>query len=95
MDSLPIVLTDLGRAIAALRKQTGLSQEHFADEVGIHRTEMGRLERGKTNPRVDTLHLVAGGLGVSIGELFAQAEGKGRASKPAGRGAKVARRISK
>lgn len=104
MDSLPIVLKDLGRAIVVLREQTGLSQEHFAGVIGIHRTEMGRLELGKTNPTVKTLHLVAGGLGVSLGALFARAESHGReapmvagsrskrVAKPSGRGARKRRR---
>jgi len=78
MDPLSTLLKDLGSAIRALRKQTGLSQEHFADAIEIHRTEMGQLERGNVNVTVETLYRVADKLGVTVTELFVRAAGKGR-----------------
>ena|SRR5690242_2530808 len=76
MDPFPTLLQALGRQMTALRRQTGLSQEHFADAIKIHRTEMGRLERGTITPRLDTLYKVARGLGLGVSELLALAEGK-------------------
>jgi transcriptional regulator with XRE-family HTH domain len=67
---LPEVLSVLGKRIAELRKQRGFSQEDFAEECGLHRTEMGLLERGKTIPRLDTLLLVSKSLKLTISELI-------------------------
>jgi transcriptional regulator with XRE-family HTH domain len=99
MDPLPTLLKNLASLLAVLRGRTGLSQEHFADAIKIHRTEMGRLEQAKTTPRLDTLYKVAGGLGLSVSELLAMAERGGggaataRVSGLPGRGR--AKRIAK
>ena len=41
-----------GRNLRAYRKGRGLSQEAFADVLGVHRTYMGGIERGRaqSNP---------------------------------------------
>lgn len=39
----------LGRNLAAVRREKGLSQEAFADLIGFHRTYVGGLERGERN----------------------------------------------
>jgi transcriptional regulator with XRE-family HTH domain len=70
MDSLPVLRASLGRAIRCLRQQTGYSQERFGFQIGVHRTQMGKLEGGKGNPTIETLYSVARGLGVSVPELF-------------------------
>ena len=66
--------TSLGRSIRALRSAAGFSQEGFADAIGMHRTYMGTLERGATNPSLDTLERVARGLRLSVSELLRHAE---------------------
>ena len=60
----------LARNLRSLRKKTGLSQEAFADEVGVHRTYMGGIERGKRNPSITIIDKIAKTLGVSCGELL-------------------------
>ena len=64
----------LGRAIRARRVELGLSQDKFADLVGMHRAYYGALERGKWNLTVQTLVRVAQGLGVSAATLLQEAE---------------------
>jgi len=44
-----------GEKIAKLRKSKKLSQEDLASKVCIHRNHMGRIERGETNPPLNTV----------------------------------------
>lgn len=60
--------------VRRLREARGFSQENFAREIGLHRTFMGVLERGQTNPSLTTLALVAHGLGLTLTELMREIE---------------------
>ncbi len=68
--SMQDILLALGNRIRSERKRKGMSQEGFADICGLHRTEMGLLERGKTVPRLDTLLIVAEHLGATVSTLL-------------------------
>ena len=63
-----------GRAVRKLRDEAGYSQESFADAIGVHRTYMGTLERGKGNPTLEMIGKVARGLRVSLSTLFEAVE---------------------
>jgi transcriptional regulator with XRE-family HTH domain len=54
----------LGRSLRSLRSAAGLSQEAFADQLGIHRTYVGGLERGERNVTLQTVERIAELLGV-------------------------------
>jgi len=45
-----------------LRRRARLSQEQLGSSAGLHRTEVGELERGKRLPRLDTIIKLAGAL---------------------------------
>jgi transcriptional regulator with XRE-family HTH domain len=45
--SMQEILVVLGKRIRRERNQNGFSQEGFATECGLHRTEMGSLERAR------------------------------------------------
>ena len=62
---------NFGYRVRELRKATGLSQEAFADKVGFARTYMSRIETGAANPSLDAIQVLAGGLKVTVAELFA------------------------
>jgi transcriptional regulator with XRE-family HTH domain len=64
----------LGKAIRAVRKQQGYTQETFALEADIDRSYYGAIERGEFNVTVDTLVTIAAGLGLSVAELFERAK---------------------
>ena len=53
-----------------LRQTTGLSQEAFADEAGLHRTYISDLERGARNPTITVVDKIAKALKVPIGRLL-------------------------
>jgi transcriptional regulator with XRE-family HTH domain len=72
--SMQEILLALGKRISSGRKEKGFSQEGFAEVCGLHRTEMGLLERGKTIPRLDTLLLVSQHLGLPVSELLQEIE---------------------
>ena len=63
-----------GRTVRALRHKAGYSQEGFADAIDLHRTAMGKIERGETSPRLETIELIARGLDLSLSELLAAME---------------------
>jgi transcriptional regulator with XRE-family HTH domain len=53
-----------GHNLRAYRDARGLSQEAFAELVGVHRTYMGGLERGERNLTLKSLERIAGRIGV-------------------------------
>jgi transcriptional regulator with XRE-family HTH domain len=55
-----------------LRERAGLTQERLAKRSGMQASVIGRLERGKHEPRLSSVLSVARGLGVSPGELLDQ-----------------------
>jgi len=63
-----------GRTVRALRAKAGYSQEGFADAINVHRTSMGKLERGDVNPGLDMIVKIARGLDLSLSELFVAVE---------------------
>ena len=60
----------LGRNLRASRLAKGLSQEAFADLLGIHRTYIGGLERGERNVTLRTVERIAGKLGADAWALL-------------------------
>lgn len=60
-----------GKNLARYREASGLTQEELAVRASIHRTQVGLLEAGKRQPRIDTLAKLAGALGVDANSLLA------------------------
>lgn len=56
-----------------LRAALELSQDKFADTIGMHRAYYASIERGERNVTLWTLWRVAQGLGVKPSELLAEA----------------------
>jgi transcriptional regulator with XRE-family HTH domain len=52
----------LGNNLRAFREAEGVSQEAFADVLGVHRTYMGALERGERNVSLKSVEKIAGKL---------------------------------
>ena len=45
----------VGQNIAVKRLDAGYSQEKFSEMIGISKTALGKIERGESAPRTDTL----------------------------------------
>ncbi len=64
----------VGRNLRAYREAQGLSQEAFADVLGVHRTYMGGIERGERNLTLKSLERIAGRLGLDPMTLLGRQE---------------------
>lgn len=61
----------VGWNVARLRQRMRLSQEELAKSTGVlDQSYISGLENGKRNPTAIVLVMVAGALGVQVGELF-------------------------
>ncbi len=58
------------RTVKRLREEQGLSQEAFADVVGLHRTYISGIERGVRNPTLEIIGKIARGLKVAPSTLL-------------------------
>lgn len=59
----------LGQNIRGYRVKMKLSQEKFAEEIGIHRTYAGAIERGEKNITIVILDKISKALNITISEL--------------------------
>ena len=65
-----MVTIKIGNRIRELRSKTGLSQEKFAQKIGMDRTYFASVELGKRNISIVNIEKIANGLGVTLSELF-------------------------
>jgi transcriptional regulator with XRE-family HTH domain len=64
------VRTQFAANLREQRERAGLSQEALAEACDLHRTEISLLERRKRSPRLETIVILARGLGLSAAELL-------------------------
>ena len=60
----------VGKTIRRLRMDADYSQEGFAAEVGMDRSNYGKVERGERNVTTLNLIRIADTLGVEVGDLI-------------------------
>lgn len=56
----------IARMVIAMRQAAKLTQQEFADKVGIKQSQIARLETGKQLLRLDTLAALAAGAGYKV-----------------------------
>jgi transcriptional regulator with XRE-family HTH domain len=61
-----------GRRLQKLRKAKGWTQVQMADLMGIDRSYISDMERGKKNVCLPTLEVFAQGFGISISKLLSR-----------------------
>ena len=64
------ILIKFGNKLRQERLKQNLSQEAFADKVGVHRTYIGMVERAEKNVTLLTIEKIASTLGISVSELM-------------------------
>lgn len=57
-------------SLAAARKRAGLSQEGLAEQAGVTKLTILRIEKGQTRPSVDVALAIARALDGSVEQLF-------------------------
>ena len=60
----------LGRRLAGLRRERGLSLDRLARASGVSKGMLVQIEAGRANPSIATLCRAAAGLGVAVAELL-------------------------
>ncbi len=63
-----------GAAVRRLRTEAGLSQDEYALACGVHRTYVGRVERGEANVTLESVARLARPLGLPASALVRAAE---------------------
>jgi transcriptional regulator with XRE-family HTH domain len=67
-DTRPIAAR-FARRLRAARAASGRTQDRLARRSGLHRTEISKLDRGLTDPRLSTIVRLARSLGVPTSAL--------------------------
>jgi transcriptional regulator with XRE-family HTH domain len=63
----------LGRFVRQQREAAGWTQAKLADEAGVQRSQVLRIERGDIRPGPDTLSRLADALRIAVEDLYALA----------------------
>jgi transcriptional regulator with XRE-family HTH domain len=74
---------DIGKALAILRQQRGISQVELAESCGIGRSQISRYESGRELMRLETLERILSELAVAPDEFFRFLASLDPASAPA------------
>ena len=63
-------ITNFGRNLREVRLKKKMSQGDIAKKLGVHRSYISGLERGKRNPSLLTINKMAKAIGVEPKELL-------------------------
>lgn len=67
---------NIGKFIAEKRKENGMTQEQFAEKLGVTNRSISRWENGKTMPDYSMFPIICETLGVEISEILEGKKGK-------------------
>jgi transcriptional regulator with XRE-family HTH domain len=70
MTSNPIQMELVGRKIRELRRERKLTQTELATQVGIHQSDLSRMEKGEYKVGLDTLLKILQSFNLGIGDFF-------------------------
>lgn len=64
------IKTKFGLVVKKKRIDLNLSQEKFAETIGLHRTYISEVESGTRNVSLMNIEKIAKGLNMSVSEIF-------------------------
>lgn len=64
------LLTSFGKKCKALRAETGMSQEAFANSIDMDRSYYASIETGMRNVTLANMSKIAQGFGIHLSELL-------------------------
>lgn len=70
MSNINMIRETLSKNIKRYRQEQKISQEEFADIVGIHRTYIGSIERCERNVSIDNIEKISKAMGISASDLL-------------------------
>jgi transcriptional regulator with XRE-family HTH domain len=73
-----------GRMLAEMRRKRHISQEMLADELGLSRTSITNIEKGRQPIQLHSLYLIAKLLGTDVKELLPSVGGFERPDRAKG-----------
>ena len=59
-----------GKRLRDIRRRKDMTQEKLADLSGLSIQYIGEIERGKRNPSLTSIEMLASALGMSVSDLF-------------------------
>ncbi len=65
-----MLIKAVGERIRQLRLEQDISQEDLAVEADIPLSQIGRIERGETNPTISTLYVISEALKIELSSLL-------------------------
>jgi transcriptional regulator with XRE-family HTH domain len=71
---VPAAVLQIGERIRAERLSRGVSLRSLARAVGLSPSLISQIETGKCQPSVSTLYAITNALGVSVADVFGEAE---------------------
>lgn len=63
-------LEKVSRKVKRLRTETGVGQDEFAFNAGLHRTHIGQIENDGLDLRLSTVYKLAKALNLEVSELL-------------------------
>jgi transcriptional regulator with XRE-family HTH domain len=82
--AIPNFMSIISSNIKFLRKKKGLTQQLFADEIGIKRSLVGAYEEDRADPKYDLLKKIAAYFEVSVDDFINETINEKWAPKPKG-----------
>ncbi|MFA6957426.1 MAG: helix-turn-helix transcriptional regulator [Thermoanaerobaculia bacterium] len=70
MTANPIQMELVGRKIREMRRERKLTQTELATQVGIHQSDLSRMEKGEYKVGLDTLLKILQTFNLGIGDFF-------------------------
>jgi len=72
----------VGRRVAELREEKGLTQADVAESIGTTVPNLQRIEYGTQNVTIETMTKIANAIGVKVAAFFADSENARRRRTP-------------